>query len=84
MQNQYKNSPDELKVWIVLEPSLVTVPPYAFCVSPEYRAMTIPEPPLPPVGPGPPNPPPPPPPLPVLAVAALPLALSVAPFPPPA
>jgi hypothetical protein len=27
--------PEELNVWIVFEPSLVTVPPNAFCVSPE-------------------------------------------------
>jgi hypothetical protein len=27
--------PEELKVWIVLPPDVVTVPPYAFCVVPE-------------------------------------------------
>ena len=30
-----QKSPDELKVWIVLPPDVVTVPPYACCVVPE-------------------------------------------------
>jgi hypothetical protein len=43
-----ENVPSPVNVCIVYPPDVVTVPPVAFCVEPEYRTITMPEPPAPP------------------------------------
>jgi hypothetical protein len=77
------NVPSPVNVWIVFAPEVVTVPPVAPWL-PEYRMITIPEPPAPPLpfvdgALGPDPAPPPPPPVFVVPFVAVP---EVAPLPP--